>query len=348
MSAGSIHRPRQRSGSFFTDGGDSGHRFLFRPRFGKLYFPEAGRTEYGRSFADGILWLFLALIAGAVLMAGGLIFTEPLARLLGSTETILPYAMDYLRYILIGAPYMTASLVLNNQLRFQGNAFYGMIGIVVGAVINIILDPVLIFGMGMGIAGAAVATIISQFISFLIFPNLPEGGRIRVPWGNFRPDFHFFKEVFRGGFPSLCRQGLASVATIALNVAAGVYGDAAIAGMSIVSRIAMFANSALIGFGQGFQPVCGFNYGAKLYHRVREAFYFCVRYSAVFLCAVSIAGYIGAPELIGLFRKGDMAVAAVGTAALRFTCISFTLNSWIVMSNMMLQSIGILLPCAET
>lgn len=130
------------------------------------------------------------------------------------------------------------------------------------------------------------------------------------------------------------------MATIALNVAAGVYGDAAIAGMSIVSRIAMFANSALIGFGQGFQPVCGFNYGAKLYHRVREAFYFCVRYSAVFLCAVSIAGYIGAPELIGLFRKGDMAVAAVGTAALRFTCISFTLNSWIVMSNMMLQSIG--------
>lgn len=284
---------------------------------------------------------FLALIAGAVLIAGGLIFTEPLARLLGSTETILPYAMDYLRYILIGAPYMTASLVLNNQLRFQGNAFYGMIGIVVGAVINIILDPVLIFGMGMGIAGAAVATIISQFISFLILLRIClKGPGIRIRWGNFRPDFHFFKEVFRGGFPSLCRQGLASVATIALNVAAGVYGDAAIAGMSIVSRIAMFANSALIGFGQGFQPVCGFNYGAKLYHRVREAFYFCVRYSAVFLCAVSIAGYIGAPELIGLFRKGDMAVAAVGTAALRFTCISFTLNSWIVMSNMMLQSIG--------
>ena len=123
-------------------------------------------------------------------------------------------------------------------------------------------------------------------------------------------------------------------------MAAGVYGDAAIAGMSIVSRIAMFANSALIGFGQGFQPVCGFNYGAKLYHRVREAFYFCVKYAAVFLLIVSVAGYIGAPELIGLFRKGDIEVASVGIAALRFTCISFTLNSWIVMSNMMLQSIG--------
>ena len=121
-----------------------------------------------------------------------------------------PYAMDYLRYILIGAPYMTASLVLNNQLRFQGNAFYGMIGIVVGAVINIILDPVLIFGMGMGIAGAAVATIISQFISFLILLRIClKGPGIRIRWGNFRPDFHFFKEVFRGGFPSLCRQGLA-------------------------------------------------------------------------------------------------------------------------------------------
>lgn len=299
----------------------------------------AQNTEEASKMAS--IGFFSALIAGAVLAGCGLIFIKPLALLLGSTETILPYAVDYLKYILIGAPYMTASLVLNNQLRFQGNAMYGMIGIVVGAVINIVLDPVLIFVCRMGISGAALATIISQFISFIILLWVSQSGPgIHISWKNVRFDAYFLKEIVRGGFPSLCRQGLGSVATIALNMAAGVYGDAAIAGMSIVSRITMFAYSALIGFGQGFQPVCGFNYGAKLYDRVREAFYFCLKTSAGFLILLSIAGYIGAPQLVELFRKGDPEVTAVGIAALRFSCISFSLSGGVVMSNMFLQSIG--------
>lgn len=299
----------------------------------------AQNTEEASKMAS--IGFFSALIAGAVLAGCGLIFIKPLALLLGSTETILPYAVDYLKYILIGAPYMTASLVLNNQLRFQGNAMYGMIGIVVGAVINIVLDPVLIFVCHMGISGAALATIISQFISFIILLWVSQRGPgIHISWKNVRFDAYFLKEIVRGGFPSLCRQGLGSVATIALNMAAGVYGDAAIAGMSIVSRITMFAYSALIGFGQGFQPVCGFNYGAKLYDRVREAFYFCLKTSAGFLILLSIAGYIGAPQLVELFRKGDPEVTAVGIAALRFSCISFSLSGGVVMSNMFLQSIG--------
>ena len=299
----------------------------------------AQNTEEASKMAS--IGFFSALIAGAVLAGCGLIFIKPLALLLGSTETILPYAVDYLKYILIGAPYMTASLVLNNQLRFQGNAMYGMIGIVVGAVINIVLDPVLIFACHMGISGAALATIISQFISFVILLWVSQSGPgIHISWKNVRFDAYFLKEIVRGGFPSLCRQGLGSVATIALNMAAGVYGDAAIAGMSIVSRITMFAYSALIGFGQGFQPVCGFNYGAKLYDRVREAFYFCLKTSAGFLILLSIAGYIGAPQLVELFRKGDPEVTAVGIAALRFSCISFSLSGGVVMSNMFLQSIG--------
>lgn len=296
----------------------------------------AQNTEEASEMAS--IGFFSALIAGAVL---GLIFIEPLAMLLGSTETILPYAIDYLKYILIGAPYMTASLVLNNQLRFQGNAMYGMVGIVVGAVVNIALDPVLIFMCGMGISGAALATIISQFISFVILLWVSQRGPgIHISLQKVRFSADFLKEIVRGGFPSLCRQGLGSVATIALNMAAGVYGDAAIAGMSIVSRITMFAYSALIGFGQGFQPVCGFNYGAKLYDRVREAFYFCLKTAAGFLILLSIAGYIGAPQLVELFRKGDPEVTAVGIAALRFSCISFSLSGGIVMSNMFLQSIG--------
>lgn len=299
----------------------------------------AQNTEEASKMAS--IGFFSALIAGAVLAGCGLIFIKPLALLLGSTETILPYAVDYLKYILIGAPYMTASLVLNNQLRFQGNAMYGMIGIVVGAVINIVLDPVLIFVCHMGISGAALATIISQFISFIILLWVSQRGPgIHISWKNVRFDAYFLKEIVRGGFPSLCRQGLGSVATIALNMAAGVYGDAAIAGMSIVSRITMFAYSALIGFGQGFQPVCGFNYGAGLYDRVREAFYFCLKTAAGFLILLSVAGYIGAPQLVELFRKGDPEVTAVGIAALRFSCISFSLSGGIVMSNMFLQSIG--------
>ena len=236
---------------------------------------------------------------------------------------------------------MTASLVLNNQMRFQGSAFYAMVGIVSGAVINIILDPVLIFVCGMGIAGAALATTLSQYLSFiLLLIMVRQGGNIQIRFSNFKPSIHFYKEIIRGGIPALFRQGLASVATICLNHAASVYGDAAIAGMSIVSRIMMFANSALIGFGQGFQPVCGFNYGAGKYKRVLEAYWFCVKFSFMVIVGLAVVVYIFAPQLVTVFRKGDLDVISVGTAALRYSVIAFPLSAWIIMCNMMLQSIG--------
>ena len=206
---------------------------------------------------------FLAFALGLLLMALGLLFLEPLSHLLGSTETILPYTKDYLGIILLGAPYMTAQLVLNNQIRFQGNAFYSMIGITAGAVLNIGLDPLFIFVFDMGISGAALATILSQFVSFcLLLAGVRFSGCIPIHPRNIRLSRHRLLEITGGGLPSLFRQGLGSVATMTLNIAANPYGDAAIAAMSVVSRIMMFANSALIGFGQGFQPVCGFNYGA--------------------------------------------------------------------------------------
>lgn len=142
----------------------------------------------------------------------------------------------------------------------------------------------------------------------------------------------------------MCRQGLGSVAQICMNQAAGfyggVFGDAAIAAMSIVNRIMMFANSALIGFGQGFQPVCGMNYGGKKYGRVRQAFYFCVKYAVVFLVMMSAAGFVFAEPIVALFRREDAEVIRIGTLAMRLQCIAFPLNAWIVMSNMLLQSIG--------
>lgn len=283
---------------------------------------------------------FGGLLLGAIVLVIGMIFLTPLSRILGSTDTILPYTMDYLRVILIGAPYMTATFVLNNQIRFQGNAFYAMIGVGTGAVLNIILDPILIFIFDMGIAGAAWATIISQFISFLLLLiGIRISGCIPIRIKNVRFHTTRLREIVGGGLPSLFRQGLASIATMTLNIAANPYGDAAIAAMSVVSRITLFANSALIGFGQGFQPVCGFNYGAKKFARLKEAFWFCVKVSTVALFFLAIIGFLLSGHLIGIFRD-DPDVIQIGTTALRFQCFTLVLNGWITMNNMMSQTMG--------
>ena len=314
--------------------------FFFGHGSGNYISRALGRHETESAERMAAVGFFSALGGGSVIMVFGLLFLRPLARWLGSTETILPYAVSYMRLILIGAPYMTASLVLNNQLRFQGNAFYSMIGLVSGAVLNIALDPLLIFVFDMGIAGAALATILSQFVSFvLLWIGVQRSGSLSIRAKNFRPSKALYLQILNGGAPSLLRQGLGSVATICLNVAAGVYGDAAIAGMSIVTRIMQFANSCLIGFGQGFQPVCGFNYGAKKYGRVKEAFWFCVLSSTGFLVALAVAGYIFAGPIVAVFRD-DAKVIEVGVAALRMQCLTFPLAAWIVMCNMMSQTIG--------
>ena len=293
--------------------------------------------EAGQMAATGF---FCALATGGVIAVLGLLFLDPLARALGSTETILPYARDYMRFILIGAPYMTASLVLNNQLRFQGSAVYGMVGIASGAVLNIALDPIFIFTLDMGVAGAALATILSQLVSFcLLLVGCTRGGNLHIRISNVRLQKRFFREILRGGLPSLARQGLSSVAAICLNHAAQPYGDAAIAAMSVVSRIMNFASSALIGFGQGFQPVCGFNYGAQLYGRVRRAFWFCVKVSTVCLVVIAVAGACFSPQLIEVFRD-DPVVVEYGTTALRLQWLSFPTVGFVTMSNMMLQTIG--------
>lgn len=315
--------------------------FFFGHGSGNYISRKLGSRELEEASAMAANGFFLSFFSGIIIAVLGIIFIDPLSVVLGSTPTILPYTRKYLRIILLGSPFMTSSLVLNNQLRFQGRASFAMVGIVTGAVLNIVLDPILIFGFHLGVSGAAIATVFSQFCSFVLLVFMTrKGGSIIIRFKNLKINAHFIKEIFRGGVPSLCRQGLGSIAVIFLNHAAGTYGDAAIAGMSIVSRITMFANSALIGFGQGFQPVCGFNYGAKLYHRVREGFYFCVKYAFIFLVAISLLCGIFAPDIVMLFRKEDAEVIKTGALALRLQCITFPLNAWIVMSNMMLQSIG--------
>ena len=318
--------------------------FFFGHGSGNFISRELGKQNFEEASNMAATGFFSALAAGLLICVLGQLFLEPLAILLGSTPTILPYSTAYLRVILIGAPWMTASLVLNNQLRFQGSAVYGMVGIISGAVLNIALDPLLIFGFDMGIAGAAWATIFSQFVSFcLLLVGCSRGGNLRIRISRVQLKWFYFKRIIQGGLPSLARQGLASVATICLNQAARPYGDAAIAAMSVVQRIAMFGASTMIGFGQGFQPVCGFNYGARLYKRVRDGFWFCVKTATVFLLAVGILGFVFAPQLIALFRDSPE-VIAFGAAALRFQCVTFFFQGWIVMSNMMLQTMGRTVP----
>ena len=318
--------------------------FFFGQGSGNFISRELGKKHYQEASQIASTGFFSALATGLLICILGQLFLEPLALFLGSTQTILPYTQAYLRVILLGAPWMCASFVLNNQLRFQGSASYAMVGIVTGALVNIVLDPILIFGLDLGVAGAGWATILSQLLSFcLLLAGTRKGGNIPIRLRNFRFSGHYYLWIFKGGVPSLARQSLASVATICLNNAAMAYGDAAIAAMGVVQRIMMFGASAMLGFGQGFQPVCGFNYGAGLYARVRRGFWFCVRVSTAGLLVISALGYAFAPRLIALFRD-DALVVEYGAAALRYQCLTFCVQGWVVISNMMQQSMGKTVP----
>ncbi|MDR1979269.1 MAG: MATE family efflux transporter [Synergistaceae bacterium] len=315
--------------------------FFFGHGSGNYISRQLGAKNWDKASSMAATGFLSALITGALMAALGLYRIAPFARFLGATETILPYACDYLFYILIGAPWMTGSLVLNNLLRFQGSALYGMVGMIFGAVLNVALDPLFIFVFGMGVGGAALATIISQFVSCaLLLVGCTRKGNISIHVKNFSPRFSAYKEIVRGGLPSLFRQGFASVAFICLNQVAGGYGDAVIAAVSIVQRVFLFASSALIGFGQGFQPVCGFNYGAGRYDRVRRAFWFCLKTSSAVMLALAVVGYFFAPQIIAVFRRDDAEVIRVGTLALRLQCVTFPLMGWVILNNMMMQTIG--------
>lgn len=284
----------------------------------------------------------LSIILGVIFAIVGNIFLTDIAAALGpKTTQSLIFTKDYMRIILLGAPFMMAQFVINNQLRFQGSAYYAMIGLMSGAVVNMVLDPLLIFGFHMQVTGAAIATVMGQITSFaVLLIGTTKGENIKLSIKNVRFNGHYLLEIVNGGAPSLFRQGLAAIATLILNRTAGSIGsDAAIAGMSVATRIMMLMASALIGFGQGYQPVCSFNYGAGLTKRVKEGFFFCVKYSTIFLLGLGAVCFYFAPDLISLFSK-DAAAMEVGTAALRYQCITLFLSGGIVMSNMMLQSIG--------
>ncbi|MBQ7850743.1 MAG: MATE family efflux transporter [Clostridia bacterium] len=318
-----------------------------------------GDTEEASRYAS--VGFFTALMTGVVILVLGVLSLDWLVPILGATDDIFPYAKAYATYIFYAAPFMMGSFVLNNMLRFQGLATYGMVGITTGGILNMLLDPIFIFeageatglgfvmpfGFGMDTAGAAVATAISQAVSFLILllqSNLRHD-TISVAPRRFRPTRHMYGRILNNGLPSLGRQGIASISTILLNNSVKFYVDpvmqtAAIAAMSIVSKIVMFVNSTVIGFGQGFQPVCSFNYGAGQYSRVRRAFWFCVKVTTAILLVLGFLAFLIATPILTAFRADDPMTIEIGSFALRCHLTTIPLWGFIVMSNMFTQSIG--------
>jgi len=284
---------------------------------------------------------FSALLTGALISIFGIIFLEPFMLLLGSTSTILPHAKAYGFYILLAAPVMTASCVLNNILRYEGKATLAMIGLTTGGVLNIILDPIFIFLLNMGTAGAGLATAISQLISFSILLSVFVMGKTqsKLTFKNISKLPETYKEIFITGLPSLARQGLNSISTMTLNAAAKPFEDAAIAAMGYVSRTSSLIFSVGLGIGQGYQPVSGFNYGAKKYSRVKRGAIFTAAFGAVFIGVIALVCFIFAPEIIGLFRK-DAAVLEIGAQALRIQCVALVFMPISVVTTMLFQSIG--------
>lgn len=318
----------QAIGSFFGHGSGS---YMSR---------ELGARRIDNAASMAATGFVYAIITGVAIAAVGLISLQTLSLWLGSMATVLPYTEQYMAIILIGTPFQIASFTLNSQLRMQGNTRHAMWGIVSGAVLNVLLDPLLIFGCSLGLRGAALATVIGQAVSFLILYimcNRRGATCVGIHLTKFSLRWHYVREIIYGGSPSLSRQGLASISVVLLNLAAASYGDAAVAAMSIVSRVTMFVMSVIVGLGQGFQPFCGYCYGAGLYARLRQGYWFTVKTGFVFLAIFAAVVYCFAEQTVALFRD-DAIVIAVGSTALRWHLVAYPLNAYIMTSNMMLQT----------
>lgn len=312
--------------------------FFFGNGSGNYISRQLGAQKVGDAETMASTGLFYTLAFSFVTMVVGLWFLEPISLLLGSTPTILPYTCQYLGVSLLGTPFIMGTFCINNQMRFQGFAKYSVYGVVSGSILNCLLDPLFIFGFSMGVRGAALASVVAQACGFAILLLMSrKEGVIHYSYRKISFESRFVKEIIAGGTPSISRQGLASLSTIVLNSVAGNYGDAAIAAMSIVTRIGMFIFSVIIGLGQGFQPMCGFCYGAKRYDRVKEGFWFTTRLGTAFLLFWAVVLIVFSEEAITLFRN-DPDVIAIGIPALRYQMIVFPTCSFMMMANMMMQT----------
>lgn len=298
--------------------------------------------------------LFMGITLGIILSIFASVEIADMMLLFGATDTILPYAIAYGKYIIFGAPIMIGAFILNNILRSQGKAKYAMIGIASGGILNILLDPLFIFTFNLGTSGAAIATLVSQCISFSILLSISLFGKnlAKINIKGISKNIKTYLLILKTGLPSLSRQGLASIATMFLNMNAKPYGDAAVASMSIVNKVFMLIFAVLIGIGQGFQPVVGFNYGAKKYDRVKKAFIFTLVMGGIVMVTLGLPVFFASDFIMSKFTKDDLEVIRMGKVALRMQCLVLPLIPFSTVANMTYQTIGkswtaTLLACAR-
>ena len=282
---------------------------------------------------------FAGGVVGFVIMALGLLLLEPLVLFLGSTETILPHAMDYGMWVLLSCPFVICSMILNNGLRFEGKALFAMFGLTTGGILNIFGDYLLVIKLNMGVFGAGLATAVSQVVSFVIlFIMFRKMAQSNVSPKLVSRDCRVYLSMCRVGFPSLIRQSLASVTSGVLNNLTKPFGDAAIAAMSVVNRYANFLMCVGLGMGQGFQPVAAFNYRAKKYDRVKKGLVFLILFALIFVGSLSTFSMFFPEQIIALFQKKEE-VIAIGSRALRYYAFGMIFMSFSVPVNMLYQSI---------
>ena len=285
---------------------------------------------------------FLAAGIGLTLTIFGSIFMTPMVRLLVATDTCERFAIEYATYVLLAAPFMAANFVMNQCLRSEGNAFLSMMGMGIGGILNCILDPIFITGLGMGVAGASLATAICKLVSFaiLITPYLKRKSLLHLSIRNFHMSMDIIKEIIGVGSSSMFRSGLAVVSAIMLNKIAGQISDSVLAGIGVCNKIMMFPFGIILGFGNGFQPVAGFNWGAKRYDRVRESYRFS---SAVALIGGAVMGLvigIFADEIIRLFAGSDPEMHQIGALSIRLQCLALPIHAWVAIVNMLCVGLG--------
>lgn len=291
---------------------------------------------------------FLALGLSLLLTVFGSIFIGPMVDLLGATPTCRQYSIEYASYVLLAAPFMATSFVMNQCLRSEGSATLSMIGMGFGGILNCFLDPFFINGFAplglpaMGVAGASLATAISKIVSFgiLIFPYLTRRSMLHLSIRNFKFSWEIIKEIVSIGSSSMFRSGLAVVSAILLNDLAGNISDSVLAGIGVSNRVMMFPFSIILGFGTGFQPVAGFNWGAKSYDRVKESYRFAARTAILGGVVMAVTLAISAKGVIGLFSENDPALTQLGALCIRLQCIALPIHGWVAVVNMFCSGLG--------
>ena len=285
---------------------------------------------------------FTAVTLGILVLIFGSLFMDPLLRGLGAIDDLMPYSRDYARYVLLAAPFMAGSFVLNHNLRAEGSAIYSMAGMMSGAFLNIALDPIFIFGLNLGVAGASMATAISKFVSFsiLLLPYLRRRTTMQISLRSFGVRAADAWEVMKMGSPSLFRNCLTTVAAIVLNRMAGAHGSSAIAAISVANRITMLLAAACFGFGQGFQPIVGFSWGARRYDRIVDGYRFAAVATAVGITIPSLVLFIFAKQALMLFTETDLDLVAVGMFSLRTQCVAMPIHAFCIVVNFMCAGMG--------